>query len=137
MAGDWQLLSHDHFDRDSEPSVDRSGLDLREGLKALWRATLNERVRAGGERGFVSFDLRRGREVIRIPDDFRTLGVLRRWSAGGDGEVAPDAPMLTTLALAHAALYGKGEGAAAVLDIVRRCDGPGACVLALKRVFAQ
>jgi len=137
MTGDWQLLSHDHFDRDSEPSVDRGGLDLREGLKALWRATLNERVRAGGERGFVSFDLRRGREVIRIPEDFRTLSVLRQWSASGEGDVDAEAPLLTTLALAHAALYWQGQGAAEVLDIVRRCDGPGACIHALTRVFAQ
>lgn len=53
----WQLWSHDYFDRDAEPFLERSGDDRRTGLALLWQRTLDEGIVDGGRATFTWFTL--------------------------------------------------------------------------------
>ncbi len=57
MSQAWQLWSHDFFDRDAAPHLERSGTGRREGLALLWRHTLDEGVTDAGAGTFTWFTL--------------------------------------------------------------------------------
>jgi len=116
----WMLVSHDLFDRDAAPLVDRRSLSLRDGLKLLWHRTLTERVLPDGRRGFTAFDLRCDGVVIRIPEDFAALERLRGWCADAQGQVPVYALLLETVAAAHEWLHGHGRNALLILELLKR-----------------
>jgi len=118
-GSDWQLIANDLFDRASPPEIQASGLDLVGGLRQLWRYTLAERIGPDGERGFVSFQLRRGSDRIAAPDDLAALARLRAWAESGGGGLRADGYLVARIAAVHARLWQRGREPARITELVQ------------------
>jgi len=134
----WRLMEWDLFDRESPPNVRASGQSLREGLRALWKLTLEEGVNERGVKTLASFTLRWEGEPPRAAGDAwipvevtgnPELLKLRRWVSEDRGD------LLTRLAELHLRLLqsgarwtaGGGEAQAEAHEIlarVGRLDSP-------------
>jgi hypothetical protein len=65
----WALWSHDTFDRDADPSLEREFDTLAAGLAGLWRQTLREAIDDGGRATFTEFSLRGSTRMVFLPRD--------------------------------------------------------------------
>jgi hypothetical protein len=82
----WQLWHSDIFDRESEPSMEVSGMNIIQGLYELWLYTLKEAIQDNGSASFSRFQLTWGNtpttrvEVVVNPFNNLSLIKLRRWA---------------------------------------------------------
>ena len=82
----WQLWHSDIFDRESEPSLEVSGMNIIQGLYELWLHTLKEAIQDNGSASFSRFRLTWGNtpttRVEVAVDPFNNLSLLKlRWWA--------------------------------------------------------
>jgi hypothetical protein len=120
---EWAVWYTDTFDRDAPPRVDVRGRGLVEGLAQLWARHLFERVRPDGQHGFSSFELRWKQGRVEIGGDREGATRLRGWMFGKKehsykGYAAEaDPALLRKVALAHALLIERRQGAEQILAI--------------------
>ncbi len=65
----FELWASDLFDRDSEPSRQKTFSTLRDGLEALWRASLEEGIQDDGRPTFTWFTLTGPSLRVELPRD--------------------------------------------------------------------
>jgi hypothetical protein len=146
----WQLWHSDTFDRDSSPSLQASGEDIREGLSELWLHTLREGIQENGSASFSCFYLTWGNtpacrvDVYVEPFGNAPLMKLRRWAGLTEQDPEAGSSVAGRLAQLHYALLQKSDRwTAAAIDwsaeakeILRRV-GAMTDASQLERFFAE
>ena len=111
----WQLWHSDTFDRDSPPSLQASGEDIRRGLYELWLCTLREGIQQNGSASFSYFYLTWGNtaacrvDVYVEPFGNAPLMKLRRWARLTEEDPEAGSSVLGRLAQLHYGLLQEND----------------------------
>jgi hypothetical protein len=111
----WQLWHSDTFDRDSSPSLQASGEDIRRGLYELWLYTLREGIQDNGSASFSYFYLTWGNtatsrvDVYVEPFGNAPLMKLRRWARLTEQDREAASSVAGRLAQLHYELLQKSD----------------------------
>ena len=62
----WNLIYRDTFDRETPPSISKTGTGINAGIFCLWQHTLSEGITKNGNRSFSAFNL-----TFEDTEDFR------------------------------------------------------------------
>lgn len=140
----WQLWVEDRFDPQSHRRVEKEGVGLIAGLKALWDAHMREGISPEGRETFSKFNLwsKDLDQSFEIQENAAAMEKIHGWLFTHDNrspfkKTLKNSGLLNTIVQGHYGLILRGEGSLKILEAAEAAADCASFSTALKAIAGE